>query len=66
MKKIKKHFLSNADILIFFFSVLFFDYYFRNQLGMSSANAKVIFVNIFKWAGYKKFILDRKKEDKYI
>ena len=47
MKKIKKHFLSNADILIFFFSVLFFDYYFRNQLGMSSANAKVIFVNIF-------------------
>ena len=47
MKKIKKHFLSNADILIFFFSVLFFDYFFRNQLGMSSANAKVIFVNIF-------------------
>ncbi len=47
MKKIKKNFLSNADILIFFFSILFFDYYFRNQLGMSSANAKVIFVNIF-------------------
>ena len=47
MKKIKKHFLSNADILIFFFSVLFFDYYFRNQLGMSSANAKVIFVNFY-------------------
>ncbi|WP_195396746.1 LTA synthase family protein [Holdemania sp. 1001302B_160321_E10] len=47
MKKIKKHLLSNADILIFFFSVLFFDYYFRNQVGMSSANAKIIFVNIF-------------------
>lgn len=47
MKKIKKHLLSNIDILIFFFSVLFFDYYFRNQLGMSSANAKIIFVNIF-------------------
>ena len=47
MKKIKKHLLSNVDIVIFFFSVLFFDYYFRNQLGMSSANAKIIFVNIF-------------------
>lgn len=47
MKTIKKHFLSNIDILIFFFSILFFDYYFRNQLNMTSANAKIIFVNIF-------------------
>lgn len=47
MKTIKKHFLSNLDILFFFFAILFFDYYFRTQLGLSQITSKIFFVNIF-------------------
>lgn len=46
-KKIRKQLVSNIDVLIFFFSILFFDYYFRSQLAFTTTNSRLIFVNIF-------------------
>ncbi len=47
MKTIKKHFFCNLDILIFLFSILFLDFYFRHQLNLSAPNSKLVFVDIF-------------------
>ncbi|MCH1940237.1 LTA synthase family protein [Holdemania massiliensis] len=47
MDKLKKHLLSNLDILCFFFGIIFLDCYFRYQLNFNLNNLRVIIVDIF-------------------
>ncbi|WP_229100720.1 LTA synthase family protein [Holdemania sp. 1001095H_141210_F2] len=47
MRKVKKNLLSNMDIIIFFFGIIFLDLYFRYQLNFNLNNLRVIMVDFF-------------------